>query len=119
MFSHIMVGANDVKAMVAFYDAVLEPLGLVRDLRQTVDSPAGFIWQRRDERWPQFAVRRPFNGRSATAGNGVQISFVAASREHVRTAWEAAVLPLNYARKASSSLFLVSSVTRGGKCWGW
>jgi hypothetical protein len=39
MFSHIMIGANDVKVMVAFYDVVLEPLGSVRDLRQTADSP--------------------------------------------------------------------------------
>jgi catechol 2,3-dioxygenase-like lactoylglutathione lyase family enzyme len=91
MFSHIMIGANDVKVMVAFYDVVLEPLGLVRDLRQTADSPAGFIWQRRGERWPQFAVRRPFDGRLATVGKGVQISFAAASREHVRTAWQTAL----------------------------
>lgn len=91
MFSHIMIGANDVKALVAFYDVILEPLGLVRDHHQTADSPAGFIWQRRGERWPQFAVRRPFDGRPATVGNGVQISFAAASPEQVRTAWRTAL----------------------------
>ena len=91
MFSHIMVGANDVEAMVAFYDAILEPLGLVRDLRKTVDRPAGFIWHRRGERWPQFAIRRPFNGQPATVGNGVQISFAAQTRERVRTAWQTAL----------------------------
>ena len=91
MFSHIMVGANDVKIMVAFYDVVLEPLGLVRDLIQMDETPAGFVWHRRGERWPQFAVRRPFDGRSASVGNGVQISFAASSPERVRTAWQTAL----------------------------
>jgi catechol 2,3-dioxygenase-like lactoylglutathione lyase family enzyme len=91
MFSHVMVGANDVEAMVAFYDGVLGTLGLARDPHQPADSPAGFIWQRHGERWPQFGLIRPFNGRAATAGNGVQISFAAASRHHVVAAWQAAV----------------------------
>ncbi|MEP2986056.1 VOC family protein [Roseibium sp.] len=91
MFSHVMIGANDVEAMVAFYDVVLGTLGLARDPLQPADSPAGFIWQRRGERWPQFALGRPFDGRPATAGNGVQISFAAASRQHVLTAWQSAM----------------------------
>lgn len=87
MYSHIMVGANDLEAMTAFYDAVLAPLGLSRDLRRAVDSPAGLIWQQPNMRWPQFAVRYPFNEERATCGNGVQISFAAPSHEAVRTAW--------------------------------
>ncbi|MFC4671016.1 VOC family protein [Seohaeicola nanhaiensis] len=90
MFSHVMVGANDVEVMVAFYDAVLGTLGLARD-PQEAESPAGFIWQRCGHRWPQFALRRPFDGRTATAGNGVQISFAAPSRQHVVAAWQAAI----------------------------
>ncbi|MBU1307490.1 MAG: VOC family protein [Alphaproteobacteria bacterium] len=91
MFSHVMIGANDVEAMVAFYDAVLGTLGLARDPVHAADSQAGFIWQRCGQRWPQFALRRPFDGRTATAGNGVQVSFAAASRQHVVAAWQTAI----------------------------
>lgn len=91
MFSHVMIGADDVEAMLAFYDAVLGTLGLARDPHQPADSPAGFVWQRRGKRWPQFALRRPFDGRAASAGNGVQISFAAQSQEHVVSAWKAAL----------------------------
>ncbi|WP_333830150.1 VOC family protein [Pararhodobacter sp.] len=96
MFTHIMVGANDITAMVAFYDAVLAPLGL----RRTTDvdatdtgtiSPAGVIWQYPGQRWPQFALRHPVNGEPATAGNGVQIAFRCPSRKAVRRAWETAL----------------------------
>lgn len=91
MFSHVMIGANDVEVMVAFYDAVLGTLGLTRARRQPASGPAGFIWQRHGERWPQFALRRPFDGRAATAGNGIQVSFAAASRQHVVAAWQIAI----------------------------
>lgn len=91
MYSHVMVGANDVDALVAFYDAVLGTLGLARTPRQRTDSPAGFIWSRRGCRWPQFAVRSPFDGGPATPGNGVQISFAAPSRQHVVAAWQIAI----------------------------
>lgn len=91
MFSHVMIGANDVEAMVAFYDVVLGTLGLAREPVQTADSPAGFIWQRCGQRWPQFALRSPFDGRPATVGNGVQVSFAAASRQNVVVAWQTAI----------------------------
>lgn len=91
MFSHVMIGANDIEAMLAFYDRVLETLGLTRDSAQPSDSPAGFIWLRGKARWPQFALRHPLNGHRATVGNGVQISFAASSPQHVIAAWTAAL----------------------------
>ncbi|MGC4411052.1 VOC family protein (plasmid) [Rhizobium rosettiformans] len=91
MYSHVMVGANDVDALVAFYDAVLGTLGLARAPSQPAEDPAGFVWLRPGSRWPQFAVRAPFDGRPATAGNGVQISFAAPSRQHVVAAWQMAI----------------------------
>ena len=36
MFSHVMIGANDVEVMLAFYDAVLGTLGLAREIVQPV-----------------------------------------------------------------------------------
>jgi len=91
MFTHIMIGAHDIPAMVAFYDAVLAPLGLQRTTDLAAIGPAGVIWQYPDQRWPQFALRHPVNGEPASAGNGVQISFRCPSRQAVRAAWETAL----------------------------
>lgn len=91
MFSHIQLGARDLTSMIAFYEAVLAPLGLERMPDEDDGGPAGAGWQRPGKPWPQFFVQKPFNGLPATWGNGVQVSFAAASREQVRAAWEAAM----------------------------
>lgn len=89
MFSHIQIGARNLDAMIAFYDAVLTPLGLVR-MTDHDDGPAGAGWHLPGQSWPQFFVQLPFNGLPATSGNGVQVSFAASSQNQVRAAWQAA-----------------------------
>ncbi len=91
MFSHIMVGARDLKMMVAFYDAVLATLDLRRVVELDNVDEAGVIWRKGNRRWPQFALRHPLNGLPATWGNGVQISFAAPSRQGVDRAWTTAM----------------------------
>jgi catechol 2,3-dioxygenase-like lactoylglutathione lyase family enzyme len=64
MFSHIMIGANDLAASRTFYDAVLGALGVpagVMDEKGRVFylSPSGV-----------FAITNPINGAPATAANG-------------------------------------------------
>jgi catechol 2,3-dioxygenase-like lactoylglutathione lyase family enzyme len=75
MFSHVMLGARDLARLVAFYDAVLAPLGLVR--RREPGDGGGACWLRPGERMPQFFVQAPFDGQPATAGNGVMVAFLA------------------------------------------
>ncbi len=63
MFSHIMIGTNDLPRAKAFYDAVLATLGV----------PAGFVDRHRVFwRTPTgvFSVSLPINGQPATVGNG-------------------------------------------------
>ncbi|WP_407310755.1 VOC family protein [Pseudomonas sp. nanlin1] len=91
MFSHIQIGARDLAAMVAFYQAVLSHLGLVRMPDEHDGGPAGAGFQRPDQRWPQFYVQQPFNGLPASCGNGVQVSFAAHTQAQVRAAWQAAL----------------------------
>ncbi|NJO36502.1 MAG: VOC family protein [Rhizobiales bacterium] len=86
-----MIGARDLPKMMAFYHAVLAPLGLRRHEEPAEAGPAGIIWQRPGRRWPQFALRTPLNGLPATCGNGVQISFAAASPDIVEAAWHLAL----------------------------
>lgn len=83
MFSHIMVGANDIAASKRFYDAVLGALGIpagVMDDKGRVFylSPAGI-----------FAITTPINGAPATAANGGTVGFAAASPA-AADAWHAA-----------------------------
>ena len=83
MFSHIMLGANDVQASKAFYDATFKTLGYGEGF---VD-PKGRCFYRTDT--GTFAITKPINGDAATHGNGSTIGFAAASEEAVN-AWHAA-----------------------------
>ncbi len=83
MFSHVMVGANDLNASKKFYDAVLGTLGIpaaVTDEKGRLFylSPNGV-----------FAVTKPIDGAPATAGNGATIGFTVADPATV-DAWHKA-----------------------------
>ncbi len=82
MFSHIMIGTNDLDRAKAFYDAVLGTLGV----------PAGAVDRHRIFwRMPSgiFSVSQPIDGQPATVGNGSTIGFACQSAERV-DAWHAA-----------------------------
>ncbi len=84
MFSHIMIGTNDLDRARAFYDAVLGTLGVA----------AGFVDRHRVFwRTPAgvFSVTKPINGEPASVGNGSTFGFACSSTEQV-DAWHAAGL---------------------------
>jgi catechol 2,3-dioxygenase-like lactoylglutathione lyase family enzyme len=85
MFSHIMVGANDVDESKAFYDAILGALGhkpgVIDDKgRCFYFTPSGI-----------FSISKPINDEPACHGNGSTIGF-AASDPAQADAWHAAGL---------------------------
>jgi len=84
MFSHIMIGTNDLDRAKTFYDALLGTLGV---------PPASVDGHRIFYRTPSgiFSVSKPINGEPATAGNGATIGFAASSPE-AADAWHAAGL---------------------------
>ncbi len=84
MFSHIMIGTNDLKRAKAFYDALLGTLDV---------PPAKVDGHRIFYRTPTgvFSVTKPINGEPATCANGMTIGFVAASPADA-DAWHAAGL---------------------------
>ena len=84
MFSHIMIGTNDLDRAKAFYDATLGTLGV---------KPAIVDRHRIFYRTPTgtFSVTLPINGEAATPANGGTIGFAAASPEQA-DAWHAAGL---------------------------
>ena len=82
MFSHVMIGTNDLTRAKTFYDAVLGALGVapghVDRHRIFWRTPAGV-----------FSVSIPINGEPATVGNGSTLGFACQSPEQVQ-AWHAA-----------------------------
>ena len=84
MFSHIMIGTNDLERSKAFYDALLATLDVkpawVDGHRIFYTSPTGI-----------FSVSKPINGEPASAPNGGTIGFAARSSEQA-DAWHAAGL---------------------------
>jgi catechol 2,3-dioxygenase-like lactoylglutathione lyase family enzyme len=82
MFSHIMVGSNDIDQSKRFYDALFEAIGA---------KPG-----RQDEKGVNYRhngallmVRPPLDGKQATHGNGSTIGFTIDSPQQV-DAWHAA-----------------------------
>jgi catechol 2,3-dioxygenase-like lactoylglutathione lyase family enzyme len=85
MFSHIMLGANDIAASKAFYDAALGALGVPEGV---VDEWGRVVYAHAGGR---FLITRPIDGQPASHGDGSTMGFVAASPE-AADAWHAAGL---------------------------
>jgi len=68
MFSHVMVGVNDLETSRKFYDALLGTLGIgpgvANKNRYFYRSPTG-----------TFGITTPINGEPATHGNGSTLGF--------------------------------------------
>ena len=76
MFSHIMLGVNDLESSKRFYDALLGQLGIAPGVanknRFFYRSPTGV-----------FAISTPINGETASSGNGATTGFLAQSTDQV------------------------------------
>ncbi|MET0240859.1 MAG: VOC family protein [Sphingobium sp.] len=83
MFSHVMVGTNDIEVSKKFYDAVMGALGHT----ESFADPNGRVF------WVtptgNFAITKPIDGDPACHGNGSTIGFACDTIEKV-DAWHAA-----------------------------
>ncbi|HDZ71363.1 VOC family protein [Aurantimonas sp. C2-6-R+9] len=86
MFSHVTVGVSDLQFASRFYDAVLQPLGLRQRAVLADGGPPSLCWVCRDNALPRFYAYVPFDGGSATPGNGSMVAFLAPSEEAVSDA---------------------------------
>lgn len=71
MFSHIMVGANDIEQSKAFYDAILGQLGHKPGV---IDEKGRCFYFTKAG---TFAISKPIDGEPAGHGNGSTIGFAA------------------------------------------
>ncbi|WP_262693701.1 VOC family protein [Kordiimonas aquimaris] len=85
MFSHIMLGANDVAESKKFYDAILATLGRKPGV---MDEKGRCFYY---EKSGIFSLSKPIDGNPATGANGSTIGFAAASPEEA-DAWHKAGL---------------------------
>lgn len=83
MFSHVMLGANDIQQSKKFYDAVLAVVGCKPGV---IDEKGRCFWFTKTG---VFAVTKPLNGEPACNGNGSTIGFAMESPEQA-DAWHAA-----------------------------
>ena len=76
MFSHVMVGSNDIERSKSFYDALFDREGMQDDKGRLAWRNKGAV----------FMVSRPINGEQAAHANGGTIGFNFDSPEEV-DAW--------------------------------
>ena len=89
MFSHIMLGSNDIERSKRFYDAVLGVLGAGEALRNDASSGHTRLFYRHDG--GVFCVSEPINDEAATFANGGTIGFKCGSPELVHKFHDTAV----------------------------
>ncbi len=89
MFSHVMVGSNDIERSQRFYDAVLGVLGAGKPRRNAASTGQARLFYRHDGN--TFCVSEPINGDAATFANGGTIGFSCSSPEQVQQFHDTAV----------------------------
>ena len=86
MIGYVTLGTNDLKTAAAFYDALAKELGTGRMMENEQfiawGAPGGS---------PGIGLTRPFDGKPATAGNGVMVALKAKNKAHVDRIYKCAL----------------------------
>ena len=85
MFSHVMVGTDDIAASKKFYDAVLGALGVPEG---KIDAKGRVFYRTASG---AFGVSKPIDGQPATQANGGTIGFACDGPETVQAFHDAGV----------------------------
>ena len=86
MFSHVVVGTNDLEKAKRFYDAVLGALGYGEGVSDDNEKRRRYVY---NGHTALFMVTQPLNRQPATPANGGTIGFACQSSEQVDR-WHAA-----------------------------
>lgn len=89
MFSHVMVGSNDIEKSKQFYDAVLAVIGAGEPIRNTASTGHIRLFYR--HAGSSFCVSEPINNEKATFANGGTIGFTCSSAEQVQKFHDTAI----------------------------
>lgn len=85
MYSHVMVGSNDMARSRKFYDALFAAIG---GPAATEDDKGRLFYMHNNS---MFAITPPIDGKPATAGNGGTIGIACTSPDQVKALHAAGV----------------------------
>ncbi len=78
MLSHIFVGVSDFDRALAFYNPLMETLGIAPRFCERERPWAG--WQSTPGPRPLFLIGKPYNQQDPQPGNGQMVAFLAEAR---------------------------------------
>ena len=79
MIGYVTLGTNNLERAAGFYDALLEVIGATRSMEED-----DFIAWAVTPEAPSLAASKPFNGETATVGNGTMVALMVESPEIVQ-----------------------------------
>ena len=82
MISYVTLGTNDLDRAAKYYDALLGELGAKR----MMENERIILWGTPGA--PMLAVCKPFDGSSASVGNGVMVALSASNAEQVKALYD-------------------------------
>jgi catechol 2,3-dioxygenase-like lactoylglutathione lyase family enzyme len=85
MIGYVTLGTNDLARGAAFYDAIAKEMGTGR----MMEFDRGIAWGSPSA--AGIGLIKPFDGQSATVGNGVMAAFAAQSKEQVDRLYQIAL----------------------------
>lgn len=86
MISYITLGTDDLAADAGFFDTLMTHLGHKR----VMEMPRGIIWGSQLGA-PSLGLMTPFDGQTATIGNGTMVALNTRSRDEVDSAYQLAL----------------------------
>lgn len=89
MFSHIFVSVSDFERALAFYNPLMDSLGIQSRFCDASRPWAG--WQSSPGPRPLFVIAKPYDQQPHQPGNGQMVAFLAESRATVRSAFDTAL----------------------------
>ena len=98
MIGYVTLGTNDMPAAASFYDELLATIGA----RRLMESDRFIAWSTGPSS-PALSLTRPYDGESATVGNGVMVAIAMNAPEKV-DAFHAKALELGGADEGAPGL---------------
>ena len=86
MIGYVTLGTNDMQRGAKFYDELLSEIGAKRFMENET-----FIAWAVDPDKPGIAITKPFNGESATIGNGVMVGLIVENPQQVDALYAKAI----------------------------
>ena len=86
MIGYMTLGTNDLPRATAFYDALLADVGAKR----LMEFDRGILWGVAMDK-VSLGIMKPFDGQSATGGNGTMVALAAARPELVDALYKKAL----------------------------